>query len=346
MQRNLQQRLVDDYFSENTHLSKSTVKNYGTAFRYFEESAGKEKTISEISKLDITKFRDHIVNSATARGGRSVPSSSTQQKLLTALKSFFAWSESKSYRNGNPADGVTPTKSSKMESVHFERRPFSKGELKALFDLPLFKGAFSSGRPNLSGDVLIRDHRFWFPIVSLWTGTRKTELMNVCLGDIQTNDDVVYIGVYTSPEKGEEEVKRFAGKTKNARRIIPLHPYLLKNLGFQEYIRDRKSTKKESENLFPEAGYGQTFNQRLLPAIGLGSDPTVSLHSLRHCFKDMLRNGRIDGHMQNRLLGHAPETAGESYGSPLTEAEIRQFYESVTSPVDLTHLYPNAAKRD
>jgi len=51
-------------------------------------------------------------------------------------------------------------------------------ELQAIFHSPLFSGCAAANRVHEPGNVKCRDHRFWFPVVALFTGLRLSELAN------------------------------------------------------------------------------------------------------------------------------------------------------------------------
>jgi integrase len=159
------------------------------------------------------------------------------------------------------------------------------------------------------------------------------------LTDVKLFGDVYYLFIRTEIEPGEdtpEEVEQIKSlKTENAKRLIPLHPTLIR-MGFLKYYERRKSQKLADGRLFPTFGYGQFYNQRLLVNAKVKSART-SFHSFRHDFKDAIRDATKNEELQDRLMGHAPKRSGARYGEPLTPGEARSFFEEVTFP-SLAHL--------
>ena len=53
---------------------------------------------------------------------------------------------------------------------------------------------------------------------------------------------------------------------------------------------------------------------RHIAKVRTSEDQNLVVHSLRHTYKDMLRDAGIAKDMQDFLLGHAASSVGESYG--------------------------------
>jgi hypothetical protein len=63
-------------------------------------------------------------------------------------------------------------------------------------------------------------------------------------------------------------------------------------------------------------------------------------HSLRHNFKDALRNAAIAPETQNRAIGHKTGHVGEIYGSgQLVEKESLELLRIRYKALDLSHLH-------
>lgn len=332
-----------DAFFVHQGVSAKTEAEYRVTYRKLVTAIG-DVPIGSITENKLIEFFNDIPNNVKARGGRTMAAAATQQKHATALKALFNWAAGRKLCPDDIASRLKATKSAKKEERKFGKRPFDKHELERFFHLPLFTGAQSEHFINKSGKVIIRDHRFFFSLVALMTGGRLNELAQALLSDVKAYDGTPYLFITTDisedddlPNLEQADLKRL--KTANAKRCIPIHP-ILRKLGFMEYIETRRRIKPEDGLLFPDAGYGQLYNQRLLIQADAKSVNT-SFHSFRHCYKDMLRSFVGNEELQNRLMGHAPKGAGGNYGSPLTGAEVKAF-NALEPAVSLSHLFSRA----
>jgi len=121
-----------------------------------------------------------------------------------------------------------------------KQRPFTAAELKTLFDGPKMQ--------DIAGDAA-QAHRYWLPVVGLYTGARVNEIcqINPAMDIIQ--DAKSGIWYFNIDDKSEADV-RISKRTKNAgsRRKVPVHAKLIE-LGFLEYCDWAK--RKGAKLLFP-----------------------------------------------------------------------------------------------
>jgi len=324
-------------------VSKKTKIEYETTYRKMMATVG-DLPIGSFTNAQLREFFDGIPATVNARGGRTTAAAGTMTKHATALKSLFGWAADKNLCREGVATKLKATKAAKKEEKIFERQPFTADELTRIFSLPLFTGAKSSHFLNEPGTTLIRDHRFYFPLVALLTGGRLNELAQALIGDIKIYGETPYIFITTDIDEEDAarptpeamtKVKHL--KTENAKRCIPIHP-VLRKLGFMEYIELRRNEKPDDGLLFPDYDYGKLFNQRIFKNAKAKS-PTKSFHSLRHCYNDMVRALVHNEILQCRLMGHGIKGAGGGkYGSPLTPAE-EQAFAALQPAIPLVHLY-------
>ena len=139
-------------------------------------------------------------------------------------------------------------------------------------------------------------------------------------------------------------------KTKNAVRMVPVHPELHR-LGFLDHVG---ATRQRGEaRLFPElrpaaSGYvsdimSKRFS-RWLRGLGI-TDRAVSFHSFRHSFRDALREAGVPVEMARALGGWARgENASEGYGSGFRPSTLASEVAKVAYPgLDLRALYPSTS---
>ncbi|CAM7119909.1 site-specific integrase [Enterobacter kobei] len=155
-------------------------------------------------------------------------------------------------------------------------------------------------------------HHFWLPLLCLFTGIRPNEACLLYVDDIELVGKVWCIRI----DKRFDEQRL---KTPNALRYIPLHKCLLE-IGFLRYVHDFRTLVGGNSRLFPEIkaikGYhshkpGEWFNRNIRGKQGL--DPSSTLYTFRHAFRDKLVMLNATDEYLNRLMGHQ----GSPYGSSL-----------------------------
>jgi integrase len=111
-------------------------------------------------------------------------------------------------------------------------------------------------------------------------------------------------------------------KTESARRDLPIHPELVR-LGFLKFVAERKKNAKAGAMLFAgEKAYAREqwgrglsdWFARRLRASGL-TGRKLTFHSLRHDFRDALREAEIERSLADYIMGHAQQGQGAIYGA-------------------------------
>lgn len=223
----------------------------------------------------------------------------TVEKYLDRLRAFFNWCDGRGYLTGrNPfAQRRLMTKDTREQT---QKKPFSDDDLQKLFSPQL----------RLTCD---EPHKFWCPLIALFSGMRINEIAQLYLDDIYQSGDVWLLKVLA--DRPDKKVKNKASE-----RAVPVHAKLLE-LGFLEYVNDVRS--HGFERLFPNLSFspkngfgdavGDWFNGRYLRTAAPGSkapragiaDLTKSFHSFRYVVIN-----RLYGITRERLLiaeitGHA-----------------------------------------
>ena len=117
------------------------------------------------------------------------------------------------------------------------RAPFTKEDLEKLL------------RSNeYVNDKYRKSYQFWIPIIALFTGMRQDEIAQLHLDDIRQDGEGVWL--IDVNDKGDKKVK-----TKSARRLIPIHAFIVNELKLPEYIEVLKG--EGEKRLFPELKKGR-----------------------------------------------------------------------------------------
>ena len=233
-------------------------------------------------------------------------------------------------RNGhleglNPAQGLQIKQSKRKDE---ERNPYTTEELKQLL-------------PQESVPVEKQGYAYWTPWLALYTGARLEEVCQLHLDDIREEDGTYYIDINDADEKKL--------KTLSSRRVVPLHPKLIEDLGLLSYVDYLRSQGKE--RLFPELrhrrdGYGQTVSKwfaRHREACGIGgSNSGKTFHSFRHTFITALKHAGVDHIMVCEPDGHTVEGEISRYGK---RYPVKKLYEDGILKLDFGVQLPSKIRR-
>jgi hypothetical protein len=97
-------------------------------------------------------------------------SNNTIRLHFKTVAAMFNWAK----REGK-AKIDTPTRGLMPPEDEPNRDAFSPEELKRLFTSPLYMGHWRADRRERTGNVLVKDFKYWFPLIGLQTGMRVEE---------------------------------------------------------------------------------------------------------------------------------------------------------------------------
>lgn len=233
-------------------------------------------------------------------------------RYLSSLSALCKWLVNNGYLENNPVSGMSLAK-----EHHSVTLPFTTDQLNTLFKSPLFTGCQSADVWSLmakSGNVLICDHRYWVPLIMLFSGARPSEIGQLMLADVRKEQDRWIMHITTEGD-GDKRTK-----TKGSMRVVPLHPMLIK-LGLIDY--HTAQTAAGETQLFPKAvrnergqmmaDFSREFG-RYLSRIGIKEGRGVSLYSFRHGVTDALRRAGYLDEQFGLILGHTQGTTTGRYG--------------------------------
>jgi len=335
----------------------NVISEYANAVRRFTELHG-DLEIINIRRSHVREFREALqampVRRAGALRSATLPqlvewskqnpeapkiASATVNKLLGGVQAIAVWG----YDNGLTPDDVPwsdPFARMRLEEDEPDREPWELTELQTLFSSPVFA---NGDRP----DGGCGEAAYWLPLLGLFTGARQGELAPLIASDV-TTDEATGITCITIAEDEERGTRL---KTASSRRIVPVHPELIK-LGFLRLV-DEARKQGEGGALFPQlkpgprGGYAEAWSKwfgRYIRAIGIKNKSRV-FHSFRHGFKDALRAAGEAEDINDALTGHSGGGVGRSYGA---REMIRRFglprlaeaVSKVAYPgLDLSHLH-------
>lgn len=300
-----------------------------------------------IKAAEIREFKGlgfkQIIKENEKLGKRTI-SDKTRNKYLSALGGFCRWLVSHGYIDHNPVSGIYLDKDDETKV-----RPYTSPQLVEIFKSPLFVGCRSEDKLHEAGNFQVRDHRYWLPLLSLFTGARMRELAQLLVADVRQDHGRWIVHVTREGDASKTT------KTKGSQRVIPLHPELVR-LGFVAFHAE--AMKRGDKSLFPEmkadargnmaGGYSRFFG-RYVTRIGVKNDATVNFHSFRHGMIDALRRARFRDEAFACLVGHVKANQTGRYGT-LADGDLTtraEMIEAIAYPgLDLSHLYPSNAHKN
>lgn len=285
-------------------IDKKAVREWKALLMKYPVKATESGAFAGMKLAQIVKHNETV--------GKPVITGRTVNRYIAGFSAFCGWLVNHGYLDSNPADGMFLKKPKDKTTV-----PFTVDQMNALFRSPLFTGCQSADEwRNVAkpGNVMIRDHRYWLPLIMLYSGARPAEIAQLAVADVR-QEHGHWIMHITTEGDGDKSVK-----TEGSMRVVPVHDELIR-LGFIKY-RDGMEAAGHMR-LFPEAkrnSRGQMVAEfsrefgRYLTRLGMKTGRGLSLYSFRHGAADALRRA---GHLDEQfgfILGHTAGTMTGRYG--------------------------------
>jgi integrase len=330
--------LIDAFKADRADKwSTSSTNNFVPVERVMREVLGSKRLLSEIGRdqgrelFEVVKRLPRGLGTLPKLRGVSVADAiemdlprlapkSINGTYLSSMKAVFKFAVQEHWLSVSPMLGLAV-----MDPVHDadKRDPFTIDQLNKIF-----AGAPWRPRDEAPGGKPLH---FWGPLIALFHGMRRGEIAQLLVADIT---EVAGVTVILVKATGRKRVK-----TKNSRRILPVHPELTE-MGFLEYVGERRKAGAvqlwEGEQPNGNDQWGDGFSDwfgRLLEARKV-TGTRLGMHSLRHNFQDGLREAGLHG------TGLGQELAGRSkggdtsnnYGSQYPTRQLADAIASVTFP--------------
>ena len=246
----------------------------------------KNKTISELLALKDTPQSEYNAS-----------------KKMERPSGMFKWALREKRKWGidaNPFEGFGQSGDNAVK-----RRPFTNDELLLLL-----------GHPDFIKRQFKTAYSFWMMPLAMFTGARLGELAQLDLKDFVSVDGIECIDI--NDIEAAEDVEMEGGrkkrvKTKNAKRLVPIHPQLIR-LGLLRYVEALRA--KKQVHLFPElsrtrrdgpAQAASNWFQRFRARVGITTKQETVFHSFRHGFITNLLDAAVTPHLVAPIVGHEGE---------------------------------------
>lgn len=262
----------------------------------------------------------------------------TQGKHIMGLNAFFNWCVDTGAIPENPFHYVQASRY--RDQVPKKKDIFSAQDLQTIFD-PAHLARHAE------------PHKYWVPLIALFTGMRVNEIAQLYVEDIQTATEtdaeglehtILYFDI--TPFREGQSIK-----TCYSMRRIPIHAQLLE-LGFERYVADVKASG--AAHLFPglvweEGGPGRVISRwfndyHLRRTCGITS-AKKSLHCFRHTLTTRCERAHVPKSVIQTINGHSDGQGvdARTYVARGSLLECKQALERLTYPP--LDLVPYASER-
>jgi integrase len=344
------EKLFERYVTFKTpSWAPKTRQSVERALRHAMQVIGPDKPVKLIANTDVARFRDVLgklppnfskmkqfnglslseIASKNDTGATLSPKS--QKKDLEFLHAFLSWATEEGYVDKQPGAKIKVAAKKKGPKGK-DRFPYSVKQLTAIFSSPIYTGCKSESRRSAPGHEIIRDGKYWIPLIAVYSGLRLGEIVQLLHEDIRTEDGVTFFDV-TKDAEDEEDDKQV--KTESSYRQVPIHKRLIE-LGFLDHVSKAESGARVFEDIKQgqDGYYSHNFSKfwgRYARQIGVYQTKTA-FHSFRHNFKDALTNAGVSEVISKALMGHSEGSVHSGYGIGPNLAVLKAAIDQITVP--------------
>ena len=208
-----------------------------------------------------------------------------------------------------------------------DRMPWTEEHLLVLFSSPIYTGGGGLAR-RLKRDanpVVWQDAAYWVPLLLSYGILSREEACGVECEDFVFNVDTPFVAIVENMTKSKDGVRPSGLKRPSRRRMVPLHPELLR-LGLRQYIEAIEAaghvsafpelyqdgmTNIGGKRFYASAGrYQLDHVDGILPLPRTSDGKRADLHSLRTTGGSALEDSDTKQLVVDDILGHAREGTG------------------------------------
>jgi integrase len=258
---------------------------------------------------------------------------------INTYKGMFGFAVRSGWMTTNPADDTMPKPKKKRKP----RVEFKADDIAVMFSRPMFTGFAGRANPGYRqtpGDQVVRDAKFWLPILGLFTGARLEEIGSTRVSEVRREGDIWFIDLV---ERGDDEDDIRTVKNANSRRRIPLHEKLI-DLGFIEHVKSLPAdgwlfpelTGREGKRTVYFGKWWGRWCERNAPVAGQGIDDSKKpFHSFRHTAIRALRKPGVHPALVKLVMGHEKgetDAIHDGYGAGADLAELKATIDQMDFP--------------
>lgn len=258
-------------------------------------------------------------------GGEPV-SVHTLYQWRSTLNRLFGYAVDSEWLERNPVAGIDHDFSGRLET-----KPDAIWEpdmIASYFSGPMFTGHDPDDDYRLKvGLKVIKDWRYWLPILQLFSGTRSGEWAWATKSEIVWIDGIMCLDLTKRPVGNDDGP---SVKNRPSKRIIPIHKTILR-LGFKRYVE-----LLEGDKLFPELWTAKAGASKKASswynARREFDGSTRTLHDFRHTAKNWFRSSSEKEELHDLLTGHTNGSIGRTYGHGAKIKSLKKVMDALDYP--------------
>lgn len=221
-----------------------------------------------------------------------------------------------------------------------QRDMWEQVDLARLLATPVWTGCRSATQRSTPGALVLRDERFWLPLIAVFSGLRQEEICQLQLEDVRQENEIWYFDINDRPPR----------KLKNATAIrrVPVHSELIR-LGFMQHVeRLRRSRQTRVFPAFRPGGADERLRHaftkwftRYRQDVGLYR-PGLNFHSFRHTATTLMHQAGVATAVIDHVTGHTTPGETARYTKRSTLAQLQAAVEAIG--IDLPPSFPGAGR--
>lgn len=278
--------LAEEFFDYSKYIkgySKTTIRSYRSSIKFFCSSLQISRT-DEITQASVQRF---FINGRVHRNWKPATFITYHKSLIV----FFRYCTEKGHLEKNYLEDIELPKLKKSLP-----KRISKDDAQKLLEVCL-------NYPYESRFLRYRNHAIFATF--LYTGLRKSELLNLTLDDV----DIESLTIFIRSGKGGKD------------RIIPMSHTLA--LSLKRYLNERYALKKNCPEFFTSynrnQGYTDSGLKRFVRTLKDVTQIDFTIHKLRHTFATLMIEGGCDIYSLSKMMGHNDITTTTIYLSTTAE---------------------------
>lgn len=270
-----------------------------------------------------------------ATAGRTAPiTAKTIKRHFSALSALWTAAEAKGEVEANIFVGFRFGAGKRAVE---ERDLWETTELATLFTSPVWTGCASETRRAEPGPLILRDEKFWLPLIAVFSGMRQEEICQLGLNDIRQAEGIWFFDLNTRDGR--------MLKNATAARRVPIHDELVQ-LGLLDRVAQLRG--QGEVRLFPQLkpggadgrlGHGFTkWFTRYRREVGLNRAKLV-FHSFRHTATTLMHEADVQTAIIDRVTGHTTPGETARYTKRTTLRQLQVAINTISIGINLSQLH-------
>lgn len=291
---------------------------------YSKAPAYRDRSVDEILKVAASQAQTREIQPITQR---------TVKRHFSALSGLWQSALSAGTVAQNIFSGFRFGASKKASE---QRDMWDGPELKLLFSSPLYAGCKSEARRTEPGSLVLKDERYWLPLIAIFSGMRQEEIAQLHIEDVKESEGVTYLDINDKPPR--------MLKNANAARQVPLHATLIR-IGFLDYVKHCRMARQA--RLFPNLKPGGADNRlghsfskwftRYRRDIGVYRKG-LDFHSFRHTASTFMHQAGVERAVLDHVTGHTTPGETSRYVKASALRQLQMAINSIDIGVDVLTL--------